>query len=31
MQMDPQELNHIKWKAAKEPNAMTEHNNNTIL
>lgn len=31
MQMDPKELYHIKWKIAKEHNAMTEHNNNTIL
>lgn len=30
MQMDPKELYHIKWKIAKEHNAMTE-NNNTIL
>lgn len=27
MQMNPKELYHIKWKMAKEHNAMTEHKN----
>lgn len=33
MQMDPKKLDHdhVKWKTAKELNAMTEHPNNALL